>query len=141
MEGRCIEKKITLEYPKHRFTPEDLLHFIESTGFTEAWSKLGLDDEDDLTSLQLCIMAHPQGDAQIRGAGGLRKHRHAFGDWGIKKPDVTAYYTYFEDYGIVYLACLDRQAEDVTFSRSEKAAIRDSIAEVGKELARVRTIQ
>lgn len=141
MEGRCVQKKITLAYPQHKFTPEDLIHFIESSEFTATWTAMGLDDENDLTSIQLCIMAHPKGDALIPGTGGLRKHHHSFGDWAINKSDVTVYYAYYEMYGIVYLACVDEAAEEIEFEADEKAAIRESLIEVKRELDRLKTIR
>ena len=52
-------QKCSFKYPDHVFKPEDLLDFIETRVFTQAWKDLGLDDEDDLTALQLMIMADP----------------------------------------------------------------------------------
>lgn len=137
---RCTEKKLTLEYPKHRFTPEDLLHFIESTEFTGTWAVMGLDDEEDLESLQLCIMANPKGDL-IPGTGGLRKHDHAFGEWADDKGEITVYYGYFEDYGIVYLVCVEESGGDLAFSQEERGAIRESLVKVKRELDRLKTIR
>lgn len=136
MESRCI----TFTYPKHRFQPEDLLHFIESSSFTESWAAAGLDDEDDLTSLQLCIMANPYGDEVISGTGGLIRHCHSF-DWASDKRTVDVYYAYFEDYGIVYLDCLDELAEGIVFSKLQRAQIRESLVRVRREIQRRRTIR
>ena len=140
MEGRCTQKKITLEYPKHYLTPEDLLVFIESHEFTASWSDMGMDDEDDLESLQLCIMANPLGDGEIDGAGGLRTHSHSF-DWDSSKPTITAYYGYFADFGIVYFTCVEEAGEPVEFSMTEKVAIRESLIKVKRELDRKQTIR
>lgn len=143
MKGRCTQKKITLTFPKHHsFTPEDLLNFVEASEFTSTWSSLGLDDEDDLESLQLCIMANPKGDAPIDGTGGLRKHCHSF-DWkgNSKVTAITAYFAYFEDYGIVYLACLDERAEDLEFTPADKDRIRKSLVVVEKELEQRKTVR
>ncbi len=139
MEG-CVEKKLTLEYPKHLCSPEDLLHFIEATQFTEAWDKLGLDLEDDLTSLQMCIMSNPEGDCLIKNSGGLRKHHHIFGDWSSAKGDITAYYAYFESYGIAYLVYFDEESSDLDFDKKQLSKIRKSIKEVEREIERLQVI-
>jgi hypothetical protein len=47
MLDKCKVRKATLAYPKHRFSPEDLLNFIESSEFTAQWESLGLDDDED----------------------------------------------------------------------------------------------
>ena len=57
------------------FDPEDLLHFVELDEFIDDWKSLGLDDEADLFSLQMAIMADPRGSPVIEGTGGLRKLR------------------------------------------------------------------
>ena len=46
------------------FDPEDLLHFVELDEFIDDWRSLGLDDEADLFSLQMAIMADPRGVAR-----------------------------------------------------------------------------
>ena len=55
------------------FDPEDLLHFVELDEFIDDWRSLGLNDEADLFSLQLAIMADPRGSPVIEGTGGLRE--------------------------------------------------------------------
>jgi hypothetical protein len=138
--GHCTQKNLTLIYPKHCFNPEDMLHFIESTDFMATWDQCGFDLEDDLESLQLCIMANPLGDVEIEDTGGLRKHEHSF-DWADDKDNVTAYYAYFEEYGIAYMCCLDPDAGDLMFTNEERMAIRESLANVKRELDRVKRIR
>jgi hypothetical protein len=141
MDGRCTQRTIALAYPGHKFKPEELLFFIESTVFTAEWSARGLDDEDDLESLQICIMVNPKGDGgQIPGTGGLRKHRHDFAEES-NKDAVTAYYAHFEEYGIVYLVCIDEQAEELVFSQSQREAIREQLVAIRKELDRLKTVR
>lgn len=140
MARGCRHQRMTLAYPQHRFTPEDLLHFIESTEFSEGWDELGLDDEDDLASLQLCIMAHPAGDRLIEGTNGLRLHTHKL--WSANKREVTVYYAYFEDFGIVYLVCVDGHAErNLAFSDEQRAGFRAVLNRVQVELERLQTIR
>lgn len=139
MAKSCIQTNIRLAYPRHLPRPEDLLHFIESSEFSADWAKLGLDDEDDLVSLQLCLMAHPDGDEQIPGSGGLRRHRHRFHRaTGVQA--VTVFYAYFPEFGIVYLNCVDAGTK-VTFSSNEVAAIALSLAAVESEIIRRQTIR
>jgi hypothetical protein len=140
METKCCVRKARFAYPRHRFSPEDLLNFIESREYTKQWSALGLDDENDEWSLELCMMVQPHGDEEIEGTGGLRRHRHFFDD-PHKVECVTVYYAYFEDYGVIYLSCLDEQGETVTFSLEERAAIRMELGRVFAELDRLKTIR
>lgn len=140
MAKDCSQRTIRLAYPKHWLAPEDLLNFIESAGFTEDWEALGLDDEDDLTSLQLCIMAHPEGDQVVDGTTGLRLHRHRFQRRSGPRA-VTTYYAYFPDFGIVYLNCVDTGHERVRFSAEELHEINEALREVEAELERLKTIR
>ncbi len=133
-------RKATLSYPRHRFSPQDLLNFIESREFTAQWTALGLDDEDDLWHLQLCVMARPRGDEEIEGVGGLYRHRHFVqGRKDVKY--VTVYYGYFEDYGVVYLSCVDERAEKLAFSPEERSAIKRKFDKIAAELDRWKTIR
>ena len=65
--AKSQQKRATLAYPEHLPSPEDLLHFIETTAFSKAWDELVLDDEDDLTALQLAIMISPEVRRWCRG--------------------------------------------------------------------------
>jgi hypothetical protein len=58
-------------FSRRSFHPEQLLDFIELPPFTRRWEKLGLDDESDLSSLQLLIMLEPKQVAVISGTKGL----------------------------------------------------------------------
>jgi hypothetical protein len=135
MTSVCKQQRMVLAYPQHRFTPEDLLHFIESTQFTADWTTLGLDDEDDLSSLQMCIMARPHGDTKIDGTGGLSLHRHRFW-WHKTSKEITAYYWYFEEFGIVYLLCVDDSAERLNFTDDQRMGIRHEFERVKGGLER-----
>lgn len=65
-----------LSYPAGFCKPDDILHFIESSTFQKKWDSSGLDLEDDLCSLQLCIMANRADDLLIEHTGGVMRHRH-----------------------------------------------------------------
>lgn len=140
MAKSCSHRKISLAYPKHLPAPEDLLHFIESTEFTADWAALGLDDEDDMVSLQLCVMSHPEGDSVVAGTSGLRVHRH-FIHRASEVRRITTYYAYFPDFGVVYLNCVDTSRAKLKFTDEQIVAINAAILEVETELERLKTIR
>jgi hypothetical protein len=84
-------------------------------------------------------MARPRGDKEIKGTGGLYKIRHSFPNRRVKC--IAVYYGYFEEFGVVYLSCIDETAEDITFSREEYIAIKDELEKVIAELNRLKTIR
>jgi hypothetical protein len=139
MVKSCSQRTISLRYPKHLPAPEDILSFVESADFTTDWAALGLDDEDDMVSLQLCIMSHPEGDSVVPGTNGLRIHRHYF--HGAAVNSVTIYYAYFQAFGFVYMNCVDTSKERLKFSQRDLFAINESIQEVEAELERLKTIR
>lgn len=121
-------RRVALRYPPHAISPEDLLHFIESTVFTKRWEQLGLDDDDDLTALQLLIMSSPSEAPVIQGTGGLRKLRFAPPRASIgKSGGYRVCYVYFEEYGIIYLVYVYTKQEKDDLSAREKNVIRDHI--------------
>lgn len=130
--------RVELSYPKHVFNPENLLHFIELRQFTEGWDDLGLDDEDDLTALQLMIMVGPKKHPVISGTGGLRKMRFAPDHWNAgKRGAARVCYVYFQEYGIVLLAIAYGKNEKDDLKAAEKKAIAKLIVEIEKELDRI----
>jgi hypothetical protein len=134
-------QRVTLRYPKHALTPEDLLHFIESTVFTKRWEQLGLDDEEDLSALQLFIMSSPAGHPIIKGTGGLRKLRFVPPEAKIgKSGGFRVCYVYFEEYGIVYLVYVYTKHEKDELDAGERNAIRDYIRREKLALDRLKTI-
>ena len=140
MAKLCSHTNIKVAIPKHVPRPEDLLHFVESKGFTGTWDSLELDVEDDLIGLQLCLMTNPDGDEVIDGSGGLKVHRH-FVHRGDKTRSFTVYYSYFLDYGVIYLISIERGRRGITFTDGELLSIRDALAAVEEELERRRTIR
>jgi hypothetical protein len=96
---RRRHQHVALKYPQHALSPEDLLHFIETTVFTKAWEGLGLDDEEDLLALQLLIMSQPKAAPVIPGTGGLRKLRFAPVRWNVGASGAARVcYVHFEEY-------------------------------------------
>lgn len=133
--------RIKLHYPKHALSPEDLLHFVETTTFTNAWEDLGLDDENDLTALQLLIMCSPTAQPVVPGTGGLRKLRFVPPKATIgKRGGCRVCYVYFEEYWVVLLVHVyDKHAKD-NLSEAEKRIVRDLIVRAKKVLERLGTV-
>jgi len=128
-------QRVHLHYPKHIVSPEDLLHFIETTVFTSSWADLGLNDEDDLTALQLSIMCSPKACPVIPGTGGLRKMRYTPPDAKIgKRGGYRVCYVYFEDYWTVLLVCIYDKHQKDDLTASEVRAIRNYLLRARKAL-------
>jgi hypothetical protein len=131
----------TLRYPKHALSPEDLLHFIESTVFSTAWDDLGLNDEDDLMALQLLIMSQPKAAPIVQGTGGLRKLRFAPARWNTGTSGAARVcYVYFEEYGIVFLVFVYDKHKKDDLSDTEKKIIRGYIQREKRALDRRKAI-
>jgi hypothetical protein len=126
---------VTLRYPKHALSPEDLLHFIESTVFTTAWDDMGLDDEEDLTALQVLIMSQPKAAPIVPGTGGLGKLRFAPARWKTGTSGAARVcYVYFAEYGIVFLVYVYDKHKKDDLSDAEKKVIRDYIRRKNEHL-------
>jgi hypothetical protein len=140
--GKCRKRqRVALQYPKHALAPEDLLHFIESTVFSRRWEQLGLDDDEDLTALQLFIMSSPSEYPVIRGTGGLRKMRFSPPEAKVgKSGGLRVCYVYFEEYGIVYLVYVYTKHEKDDLNAGERNAIREHIQREKRALDRLKTI-
>jgi hypothetical protein len=135
-------KRAQLTYLGHQFKPEDLLDFIELKQFTKRWEDLGLNDEEDLTALQLMIMVHPKGGDVITGTGGLRKIRFAPADWNAGKSGAArVLYVYFEEFGIVLLCLVYGKNEVSAISDGVKKLLAKMIVEIEDELRRRRAIK
>src|SRR5262249_45249325 len=116
-----------LVYPKHWLNPQDLLIFIESSGFIEDWNDLELNAEFDLLALQVQIMAHPKQGKVIKGTQGLRKMdfspptapgRKKRG----KRNACRICYVYFEEFGNVLLVVAYSKSEKDDLTADEKKA-------------------
>lgn len=122
------------------FGPEDLLDFVELPPFTKRWAELGLDDEADLTDLQLRIMQEPRRAPLIKGTNGLRKLRFAPARWNVGKSGAArVLYVYFEQYGMVLLCLVFRKSEVDNISDAVKTYLNKLISEIESEIARRRS--
>jgi len=136
-DSRPHRTLVKLSYPQHAWKPEDILDFIELPQFTKRWEKLGLDDEQDLTALQLAIMAGPKAWPVIRGTLGLRKLRFRPERWKSgKSGGARILYRYFEAFGIVLLCFVYGKDEIGNISPAVKKYVNKLIREVERELER-----
>jgi hypothetical protein len=131
----------TLAYHQHAFDPDDLLDFVELPAFTKRWAQLGMDDEADLTALQMAIMANPKLAPVVPGAGGLRKLRFARDDRNIgKSGGLRVLYAHFEQFGMVLLCLAYSHAEADNISEAGKSKIANLIADTERWLQRRGTV-
>jgi hypothetical protein len=126
-------QQCTLVYPGHAFRPEDLLTFVEMTGFYDEWCELGLTD-DDLWIFQTMIMAAPKSNPVVNGTGGFRVLTMARG--GRPRQAVNVGYVYFEDYGIVLLVIVRSDNALKRLSPNGRASIRRLIERQAETLSR-----
>lgn len=116
-----------------------VLNFIELRPFTRRWRELGLDDEADLTSLQVQIMFAPKQAPVISGTGGLRKLRFApTSSRKGKSGSLRVGYVYFESFGAVLLAIIYAKSAKATLSATDKVRIKAAIGQIQIELTRNR---
>ncbi len=125
-----------MEYPGHRFRPEDLLTFVEMEDFAQDWQDLGLND-DALMALQVLIMIRPKGNPVVSGTGGLRKIRFSpRGSGRGKRGAFRIGYVYFEEFGIVLLVVAYGKNDSDDIPAAHRKLIRAEIQEQKREFSR-----
>ena len=128
--------KMTFVYPGHTLDPESLLLFTDTTWFENDWRDLGLNDEEDLASLQLTVMCSPDGHPLIKGTGGLRKLRFAPPGWNRgKRGALRVCYTHYEEFGHVLLVAVYPKGVKDDLSDEAKKMCKVLIAEHRKLLS------
>jgi len=128
-------RRQTWIYPSSLFSPEDILHFVEEDDFGSDWKDLGLNDEDDLSALQVMIMANPRGAPIVRGTVGLRKMRFAPDSWNSGKSGAARVcYAYFEKHWTVLLLMAYGKGAKENLSNGECLAIKKYLKTVEKYL-------
>jgi hypothetical protein len=134
-------KTTKLSVPR-QMKPEDLLDFIELPLFSRRWEQLGLDDEGDLSGLQLVIIANPKAGKVVKGTQGLRKLRYAPGKWNTGKSGATrVLYVHFKEFGIVLLCLVYAKGELDEISPAVKTRLNTLIDEIEAELRRRGSLQ
>ena len=120
----------------------NFLHFVESSHFTKSWNELGLNDEADLSTLQIAIMSNPQMGNVVAGTGGLRKMRFSTPAQGRgKRGAYRVCYVYFEEYDVAYLMLIYMKNEKDDLSSAEKRKIKELIEGIGEELERLQHLK
>lgn len=111
----------------------DLIHFVESPGFTKRIDKLA--SMEVLFSLQSDLVKNPLLGDLMEGCGGARKAR--VGDKGIsgrgKSGGFRYVYLYIEIAGTIYLLHFFGKNEKANLSKAE----RNEVAKLVKELKRL----
>jgi hypothetical protein len=116
--------------------PVDVLTFIQMKGFSAEWDALGLSD-DDLSAMELDIMAKPRGSPIIRGTGGLRKLRFSPPGWPRgKSGSLRVCYVFFQEFALALLVVVYRKGEMDDLSAPGRKAIKKLIATQRKELSK-----
>lgn len=117
--------------------PPFLLDFVELPAFTRRWKQLGLDEEDDLSSLQLEIMAQPWKGELIQGTHSLRKMRFSPPrSRRGKSGGARILYVYFEEFHVVLLCVVYGKSEVGNISAAVKKQVNAMIDDVREELRR-----
>lgn len=115
--------------------PAHLLDFIELSPFTKCWRQLELDDEGDLTELQMHIMQQPKKGDVIPGTKSIRKVRFAPERWHTgKRGGVRVWYVHRPDLGIVILCYVYAKNELENVSQSVKNYLNQLVDEMVAEL-------
>lgn len=123
-----------LRHPSELLKPGELLSFLESNVFRNAWKTCGLRDED-LFELQLTIMGDPKAYPVVKGTGGLRKLRFSPTASGRgKSGSHRACYVYYEEFGLVLLVTAYPKNKKDDLSAAARSAIRKMIEEQHKLL-------
>lgn len=110
----------------------DLIHFVESPGFTRRIDKLA--SLEVLFTLQTDLVRDPEAGDLMEGCGGARKARVGDKTTGKGKSGGFRYvYIYIEIAGTIYLIHFFGKNEKANLSKAE----RNEVAKLVKELKRL----
>ncbi|MBX7060075.1 MAG: type II toxin-antitoxin system RelE/ParE family toxin [Pyrinomonadaceae bacterium] len=110
----------------------DLIHFVESPGFTKRIDKLA--SLDVLFSLQSDLVQNPERGDLMEGCGGARKGRVGDRTSGRGKSGGFRYvYVYIEIAGTIFLLHFFGKNEKANLSKAE----RNEVAKLVRELKRI----
>lgn len=122
----------TLSYPRGMAESASWLRFVQWDGFVRDWADLGLDDED-LSDLEICIMAHPDACPVIQGTGGVRKLRVSPAGWNVGKSGaVRVWYLHIAEKGVVILLVAYQKSDREDLTPSDKKAIKSLVTRIQK---------
>ena len=138
-KGRTRAKAI-LAYPEHVLQPADLLHFIYLDEFFDEAKGLKL-GEDDITAIEIMIMAGGKDSPVMRGTGGLRKMRFAPESWNCGKSGAARVcFVHFKAFWTVLMVTIYRKSEFDNLSNEAKREIARLISDAETELKQRRQI-
>jgi hypothetical protein len=95
--------------------------FVMLPEFDRQWQKIGLGD-DELHQLQETLLQNPKTGVVVKGTGGLRKIRIAFGKRGKRGSGRVAYVD-FTDHEIIYFITVYPKNEKDNLSQKERNEI------------------
>lgn len=131
MLGKHLKERVTLNHPRC-MEPEDWLRFIETSGFTKSWKKLGLTD-DDILATQMMIMVSPQGPPVVPGTNGLRKIRMSPPSVNVgKRQAFRVCYVFFERHSVAVLVAIYPKSRKDDLSCDEKKQIAELVKRFGE---------
>ena len=129
-------KETVLVSPSDKLKPVDFCEFIHLPYFDEAVDEFNFDD-DDITALQMMIMADPKGSPVIPGTSGLRKLR--FSPPGDNRGKSGAYrvcYLFLEEVSIIILILLYSKNELDNISKAAKQKPKKIVNEIKVEYSK-----
>lgn len=100
--------------------------FIQAFEFSKKWDELGMSD-DALRELECNIMENTALYPIMRGTGGLRKMRFAYGQNG-KSGGIRVCFIDFTELETVYLVTVYSKSEKDNLSKAERNSIREMIS-------------
>ena len=106
-------------------TTRKCLDFIESHGFQEEWTQLGLTD-DDLQVLQKTILAQPTSGSVVKGTNGLRKLKFFPHSKGGARRWMRVGYVHFPDVSMVLLVVVYAKNEQDDLSAADRKTIKQA---------------
>lgn len=106
------------------------MEFIETPVFTK-WLKANVSD-DEYRAFQLELARNPAKGDVIKGTGGFRKVRLAYGDHGKRGGGRVIYY-WFDDDGQIYLVMGYSKGEKSDLSEQEKRILNGLVGQLKGE--------
>lgn len=106
--------------------------FLETFIFAKRWEELGLDD-NALMQLQDFILKNPDAGDIIQGTGGVTKLRWKLPNTGKSGGVRVLHIDFVQQQKIVLLNCYGKSVKD-TLTDKEKAAFKELVKQIGKEL-------
>lgn len=108
--------------------------FISTPKFLQLWKQAGLNDDDDIRSLEKALLEHPDKGDVIKGTGGLRKLRIAAGSKG-KRGGGRVIYKDFAEFGQIFFLYFLRKNESDDLSSDQRKVLAQVVKELESSLS------